>query len=136
MEQVNPETGEITEVAADGGRVAPRAATIADTIRLLADGQFDADVSDEVRKLIRSMEHHAYLNKGASKGQITITLDLSLANGAHVVTPSYKVKLPVLKQPGTLLFADEDGRLGRNPPGQGVLYGVREVTSSPREIRD
>lgn len=130
-------TGELPprERAADGGRVPPPTATVADTIRLLADGQFDADISHDLRELIRKMEAHAFGNKGRAKGKLVITLDIELANGAHVVVPSAKVTMPVAKQPGTLLFAFEDGRLSRNPPGQRQLFGVREVTSTPEQVR-
>lgn len=135
-ELIDMETGELTPaIAADGGRIPPPAATIADTIRLLADGQFDADVSAETRSLIQKMEAHGFLNKGVAKGQIVITLDIAMSNGAHVITPSYKIKRPVQKQIGTLLFALDDGRLSRNPQGQGSLYGVREVTGAPVEVR-
>lgn len=120
--------------AVDGGRLPPPAANIADTIRLLGDGQFDADVSAEARALIRKMEEHGHHNKGLSKGKIVITLDIKLSNGAHVIKPSFKVVAPVQEQPGTLLFALDDGRLSRNPQGQGQMFGVRDVTDA-RETR-
>lgn len=136
MPEHDPVTGEIIEArAADGYRLPPPAATLADTIRLLADGQFDADVSSELRELIRKMEAHAFQNKMIAKGQLTITLDITLSNGAHVIAPSFKIKTPVAKQPGTLLFAFEDGRLSRNPPGQGAFFGIRSVDGAD-EIRD
>lgn len=144
-EPYDPETGEVLgqtvearklETQAADGRPMPRkAVTIADTLRLLNDGQFDADASGELRDLIQAMEAHGFLNKGVSKGQITITLDISLANGAHVVVPSVKVKKPQIKVPGTLLFAHEDGGLSRNPPGQGAFFGVREVTDQSQPVR-
>ena len=145
-EPYDPATGELPpktidasrmleEQAADGRPMPRKAVTIADTLRLLNEGQFDADASGEMRELIRQMEAHGFVNKGVSKGQITITLDIALANGAHVVTPSVKVKKPQIKVPGTLLFAHEDGGLSRNPPGQGALYGVREVSDQRGPVR-
>lgn len=135
MADHDPVTGEVIEGrAADGSRLPPAAATVADTLRLLADGQFDADVSAALRELVRKMESHAFSNKAVAKGRLQITLDITLANGAHVVVPSFKVTAPVAKQPGTLLFAFEDGRLSRNPPGQGALFGL-QVVEGPREER-
>lgn len=145
-ETYDPNTGELSgrtidaprapaDNAADGRPMPRKAVTIADTLRLLNDGQFDHDASGELRELIQAMEAHGFVNKGVSKGQITIVLDVSLANGAHVVTPSVKVKKPQVKQPGTLLFAHEDGGLSRNPPGQGAFFGVREVTDQSAPIR-
>lgn len=120
--------------AADGGRLPPPAANVADTIRLLGDGQFDADVSSELRALVRKMEAHGFHNKGVSKGKVVITLDIKLSNGAHVIKPSFKVVAPVQEQPGTLLFALDDGRLSRNPQGQGQMFGIRDVNDA-RETR-
>ncbi len=128
----DPVTGEI---AADGAPMPRAAATVADTLRLLNDGQFDADISSDLRELVRKMEAHAFSAKGAAKGKLTITLDIRLQNGAHVITPAYKVTAPVADQVGTLLFADEDGRLSRNRPGQGALFGMRAVESASHAIR-
>ena len=135
------ETGEVIDAhRVDGEHVAggcpmPRkAVTIADTIRLLNDGQFDADASAELRELIKKMEAYGFLNKGVAKGKLVLTLDIALANGAHVVVPSIKVTAPVPKVAGTLLFAHEDGGLSRNPPGQGAFFGLKSVEDK-RDIR-
>lgn len=128
QEVIDPETGEIIERAADMRPMPRKAVTVADTLRLLLDGQFDADASANLRELIKKLEAHAFTNKGVSKGKFIIELDISLANGAHTVVPSVKMKAPEPKHMGTILFAHEDGGLSRNPPGQGALFGVREVT--------
>jgi len=135
-EQVNPETGEIVEddrgldarsiTAADGGPVAKRSGHVSDVLRMLEDGQFNADASEAMRELVRMMEAHAHNNKGAAKGKVTIELDMTLANGVFVLTPAYKVKAPVQKRLGTALFAGDTGSLGRNPPGQKAMFGDRQ----------
>lgn len=125
----DPETGEVTELAADNLPMPRPAVTIADTIKLLEDGQFDADASLLLKELVQKMEAHAFTNRGVSKGKMSIELDLTMANGAITVVPSIKRKIPEPKHMGTVLFAHEDGRLSRNPPGQGALFGER------REIR-
>lgn len=124
-------TGEILSTrAADGSRLPPPSATLADTIRLLNDGQFDMDASAELRELVTKIAEHADQAKGAAKGSITIKLDIKMMNGAHVVTPSLKISAPVPDQPGTLLFSDDDGRLSRNRPDQGVFFGARVVSDN------
>ncbi len=134
----DPATGELlehpVEHAADSLPMPRKAMTVADTMRLLEDGQFDLDASVTLRELIQRLEAHAFTNRGVSKGKFTIELDISLANGAHVVVPSIKVKAPEPKRLGTILFAHEDGGLSRNPPGQGALFGIRSVPEA-REIR-
>lgn len=147
----DPETGEVLSdddargldakklIAADGGPVAKRSGHVADVLRMLEDGQFNADVSVEMRELAKKMEVHAHNNKGLAKGQLTITLDMSLANGMFVLTPSFKVKAPVEKRMGTALFLGEDLSLGRNPPGQGAMFGdraPRDAYDGARDTRD
>mgnify|MGYP001166292700 CR=1 FL=1 len=136
-ERAAPSTGEILDaddergvdarsvVAADNKPVAKRSGYVSDVLRMLEGGQFNADVSSEMRKLAEKMEAHAHNNKGSAKGKLTISLDLSLANGIFVLTPQYTVKAPVQKRDGTALFLGEDGSLGRNPAGQNALFGDR-----------
>lgn len=136
-EEHDPVTGEILSTrAADGTRLPPPSATLADTIRLLNDGQFDLDASAELRELVTKISDHAENAKGVAKGSITIKLDIKMMNGAHVVTPTMKVTAPVPDQPGTLLFSDDDGRLSRNRPDQGVFFGTRMVSdNTARDVR-
>lgn len=136
-EAFDPNTGEVlSSRAADGSRLPPPAATMADTIRLLNDGQFDLDASAEMRELVRKIADHAENAKGVAKGSIAIKLDIKMMNGAHVVTPTIKVVAPTPDQPGTLLFSDDDGRLSRNRPDQGVFFGTRVVAdNSARDTR-
>ena len=138
-EAFDAETGEVLPPrAADGNRVQPPAATLADTIRLLNDGQFDLDASAELRELVSKIAEHAEHGKGVAKGSITIKLDIKMMNGAHVVTPVMKVTAPTPDQPGTLLFSDDDGRLSRDRPDQGVFFGARVVADNssraPRSV--
>jgi len=130
----DPETGEVVEVAADNMPVPRKAVTVADTLRLLEDGQFDMDASLLLRELVRKMEEHAFTNRGVSKGKMSIELDLTLANGAFTIVPSIKRKIPEPKHMGTVMFAHEDGGLSRNPPGQGALFGARAI-GERRETR-
>ena len=136
-ENFDPATGEILATrAADGSRLQPPSATMADTIRLLNDGQFDMDASAELRELVRKLSDHADGGKGTAKGSISIKLDIKVMNGAHVVTPVLKVVAPTPDQPGTLLFSDDDGRLSRNRPDQGVFFGARVVAdNTDRNVR-
>lgn len=131
-EAFDKDTGEILPTrAADGRPLPPAAATLADTIRLLNDGQFDLDASAELRELVRKIADHAENGKGVAKGSISIKLDIKMMNGAHVVTPVLKVNAPTPDQPGTLLFGHEDGRLSRDRPDQGVFFGARMVADNP-----
>lgn len=145
---IDDETGEIVEDsrglsarpvnAPDGNPLPKRSGHTSDVLRMLEDGEFDVEMSQKMRDLIHVMESHAHGNKGVAKGKLTITLDFALANGVFVLTPDFKVKEPVAKRAGTALFAAENGSLGRNPPGQAALFGVRPVRDDfeRSEVRD
>jgi hypothetical protein len=145
MESHDPITGEIitddrpinAQVvhAADGFPVPKTAQAASQMLRLLEEGQFDAEVSHDMRDLVCAMEAHAHNNKGIAKGKLLIEVDLTLANGVFVATGAHKVKKPVQKRMGTALFARDNGALGRNPPGQSVLFGSRDIEDI-RETRD
>lgn len=134
----NPVTGEIIDdasdergmqsravIAADGKPMASRSGHISDVLRLLDDGQFNADASVEMRDLVQALVDHAKSNKGVAKGSISIKMDFSLANGILVTVPDVTVKKPKAKRAGTALFTGENGTLGRNPEGQMALFGDR-----------
>lgn len=147
----DPQTGEILSddddrgldarnlVAADNKPVAKRSGHLSDVLRMLEDGQFNADVSADMRDLAVAMEAHAHNNKGQAKGSITLKFDFVRANGMFVITPSHTVKKPVQKRDGTALFLGEDKSLGRNPVGQSALFGDRKPRDDyegPTETRD
>lgn len=151
MEKHDPETGEILSDsddggydalptrAADGGAVAKRSGHLSDVLRMLEDGQFNADVSADMRDLAKQMEAHAHNNKGNAKGKLVIELDFMLGNGIFVITPSHKIKAPVQKRLGTALFLGESGSFGRNPPGQSAMFGDRKPRDDyegPRDLKD
>jgi hypothetical protein len=137
MDNIDQSTGEILSdddelgvnalptQAADGGLVARRSGHVSDVLRMLEEGQFNADVSDEMRGLAEALKAHAANNKGSAKGSLTIKLDFSMANGLVVVTPSSTVKKPVQKRDGTALFLGDNNSLGRNPPNQAAMFGDR-----------
>lgn len=151
MERHDPDTGEIlgddeaggeyarNVIAADGNPQPKRSGLIADVIRMAEEGQFNLDASEEMRKLLETMERHAKQNKGVSKGRITLELDFMLANGFVILTPKFKLKEPEFKRGGTALFIGNGGSLGVNPPGQAALFGeqrkVREIGEA-REVRE
>ena len=149
-ERVNPATGEIIDgdahvpgtlrrVDQDTRAVPRQSRDIAGIIAMVEDGQFNLDVSEDARELVQKMEAHAHNNKGVAKGKITVSLDLSLANGIFVVVGAHTIKAPVAKRLGTPLFAREDGALGLNPTGQYRSLGhqgdLRE-TVIDQETRD
>ena len=145
MTDFDPETGEIPasqqvidapvrEHAADGLPVPARSRAASNLIKMLDDGEFDAELSQRMRGLFKKMEAHAHRNKGQAKGEINLALKMHLANGMLVITPDYKVKEPVEKRGGTALFIGEDMSVGRNPAGQSAMFGSR--ARDPDDVRE
>jgi hypothetical protein len=130
--------GAVSVLAADNKPVAKRSGYMSDVLRMLEDGQFNADVSEAMRGLAAALEAHAHNNKGQAKGRLSLTFDFHLANGVLVITPNHTVKKPVQKRIGTALFVGEDGSLGRNPPGQRPMFGAQAPRDpyEAREVRD
>lgn len=139
MEKVDTETGEILGAdeaggedarnlkTADGGAQPKRSGYIADVIRMLDEGQFNADASEDMRDLVSYLEAHAHNNKGSAKGKLVITLDFVIGNNVMAVVPTHAVKKPIAKRAATVLFSAENGSLGLNPPSQMAMFGGKKV---------
>jgi hypothetical protein len=128
---------EAREHAADGKPVPARSRAASNMMKMLNDGEFDAEASAMMRGLLRSLEAHAHNNKGQAKGEMTMRFKFTYANEVLVVTPDVKVKEPVAPAIGTALFIGEDLSVGRNPPGQRALFGVNpRDPDAEREVRD
>lgn len=151
MSDYDPDTGEVLEGtpasqqiveqrehAADGKPVPARSRAASNVLKMIDDGEFDAELSHEMRDLLKQLETHAHNNKGQAKGEIDIKLKFSLANGMLVIVPDMKIKRPVEKRGGTALFIGEDGSLGRNPVGQQQFFGsrARDPDAPMREVKD
>lgn len=127
-------------MAADGNPQPKRSGYVSDVIRMLDEGQFNADVSEDMRDLTAYLHEYAKRNKGSAKGKLVITLDFVIGNNAMVVAPTHTVKKPVEKRAGTMLFMAENGSLGVNPPTQSPLIGNRPIRDNyqpgPGEARE
>lgn len=137
-----PVSGTLRRIDDDGYAAPKQASDAAGIIAMLEGGDFNHEVGEEIRELVKAMEVHAHNNKNTAKGSITIKLDVTLANGIFVLVGSHAIKKPVPKRIGTPLFARESGALGINPAGQyrsiGHQRDMREVVveQNEREVRE
>jgi hypothetical protein len=133
-EYIDPATGEVMKRrAADGGLLPPAARTTADVIRMAEGGQFDADVCDELQKLLEAIEERHEETGLKTEGSLTLTLNFRREpDGMFFIEGAYKTKLPPpLPRKRTIAWLTEDGYLTPTPPRQGVLFApVREVSGS------
>ncbi|MCW2395864.1 MULTISPECIES: hypothetical protein [unclassified Sphingobium] len=125
-----PAGGDNSTRAADGGRVPGACNTLAEFIRNLEDGQFDADCYQEVKELAANMTEHAWNNGGKAKGKLTITLDFIQEGGIVEIKSAFKVVAPVDRRPKSVMWMTEDNRFTRTRPGQQEMFGIRDVSGS------
>lgn len=130
------ETFEAT--AADGSRRTTAATTLSDLIKMLKDGQFDADSVEPLREFASKLEAVGMDTDRRAKGTITLKIEVDFDPDREfsVLTPSLAFKLPVEKHGSTVAWFTTDGRLTPNKPNQGNLFGsIREITTQAREVR-
>ena len=124
--------------AADGSRRTTAATTLSDLIKMLKDGQFDADSVEPLREFASKLEAVGMDTDRRAKGTITLKIEVDFDPDREfsVLTPSLAFKLPVEKHGSTVAWFTTDGRLTPNKPNQGNLFGsIREITTQAREVR-
>lgn len=138
-ESHDPTTGEVYEErAADGTRRHPAASVLSDLIKMLKDGQFDADSAEPLREFASKLEAVGMDTDRKAKGTITLKIEVDFDPDREfsILTPSLSFKLPVEKHGSTVAWFTSDGRLTPNQPRQGHLFGtIREITTQAREVR-
>lgn len=143
MDSFDTDSGEIIDQpqrAADGALLAPPANGVADFIRMLENGQFDADVQADLRDLAANMQDqmHAGAGKVKAKLQITVEIDLeSTGNGPiFYLRAHHKITQPPQKRQRSVAWTTEDNRFTPNMPRQGALFGAVRDVGRARPIRD
>ena len=102
---------------------------ITDTLRLLDGGAFLDQASEQMAKLVKSVEE---TRKG---GKLVITLDLKqVSGGAISITPTVATKVPEPKPDSTLLWATVEGNLSIDNPHQQKL-DLRAVEQPKGELK-
>ncbi|WP_226018450.1 hypothetical protein [Novosphingobium sp. FKTRR1] len=125
-------------VAADGRRLYPTANTLADFVRMIENGQFDADVSTALRDLAADMEDQFAMNGTKLKADVTLKIGIVRdPDGFYRISGDFTVKKPKLPRKSSLAWLTPDNLFTPNMPRQGALFGtVRDVTSVPRNVRN
>lgn len=119
-------------IAADGGRRHPAAHSLADLMRMLEDGQFDADVSYDLKELAGDIENIAQAqgNNGKIKAKLAITLEIVREpDGIYMLTAAHKITRPIEKRKRSVAWLTENNSFTPNMPNQGQMFGtIRDVT--------
>ncbi|WP_380873628.1 hypothetical protein ACFB49_42790 [Sphingomonas sp. DBB INV C78] len=122
--------------AADGGPVPGACNTLGEFVRVLEDGQFDADCYEAIKDLNAKLNEAAWANGGKAKGKVVITLDISQEGGVTEIRSAFKVTDPAGKRAKSVLWQTEDHRVTRVRPGQLQLYGIRDVGGPGAAVRE
>ena len=134
-ETVDRSSGEVLDrVAADGRRKVPAASSFAEFVKMLEDGQVDADLHAEMQRIANALTDYHQMARSKAKGQIKITIDFAF-DGIFRIDTKWDTKLPKEERMGSVLFASDDNRFTPHRPGQGDFFGMRDV-NGPATFRD
>lgn len=100
---------------------------ITETIGLIERGDFAADVSSEMQKLLQDMGAMCG-ETGKAKGEITLKIKFDV-EGRHVaLTGDYSVKAPKVTRARRMFFMTAQGGLSQEPQTGDLFNGPRDVT--------
>ncbi|HEX7853816.1 MAG TPA: hypothetical protein VF503_08990 [Sphingobium sp.] len=136
MNETTSSPGDAPRAAADGGHVPGACNTLGEFVRSLEDGQFDADAYEAIKELSAELAEHAFRNGGKAKGKVAITLDFTQDGGITEIKAKYKVTSPEPHRAKSIMWSTEDNRFTRTRPGQGQLFGIRDVSGTAGAFRD
>lgn len=123
-------------IAADGSRLHPSATSLADFVRMLEDGQFDADVTYDLRELNTDMEEMFRAHGGKLKAALSIKIEMTREiDGFYMIAAKYDIKRPQEARPRSVAWLTDQNLFTPNKPNQGSLFGVRDV-SPRRNVRN
>jgi hypothetical protein len=117
-------------IAADGGRLHPTANSLADFLRMVEDGQFDADVMYDMRKMAEDLEDLFQAQGGKLKATINLKITLTReVDGYYLIQGEHKIAMPKVSRKRSIAWLTENNLFTPNQPKQASLFGtVRDVT--------
>lgn len=118
-------------IAADGGRLHPTANSLADFIRMIEDGQFDADVTYDMREMATEIENLFAAHGGKLKATVDIKIELTReVDGFYLIAAKHKIKMPEPARKRSVAWLTEENLFTPQMPRQGALFGtVRDVSA-------
>ena len=120
--------------AADGAALRPAASTLGEFIRLIEDGDFDAECYDDLKEMQTDMHNCATAGNGIANGELTIKIKFKLEGAVFHIAAAHAIKTDKPKRPRSVMWCLPDGRFTPHKPYQGELFGVRDVSGST-EVR-
>lgn len=129
------DTGEITdeeprplthEQAVDGLPVPSVARNAGEFMNQIEDGQFSADMHQELMELAAMMNDQSSMFPGKKiKGKLTVVVDMEKEDQMFKVGAKFTVKKPEMPRPKSVFWTDQRNQFSRFPPNQHQMFGVR-----------
>lgn len=109
---MNQDAPQTIEQPAQARQATNEARMFSHFIQMLQDGEFHAELSDELREISAELSNHVLSYGGSPKATLTIKIDFQLKEGVFEISPDFTVKKPKAKRGRTIaalaapLFAD------------------------------
>lgn len=95
-------------------------------VQMIDEGCCEAEASEELASLVKTLEAHAEEN-GSAKGQIVLVVDMKIdRKGRTDVTSEIKVKKPKKAKAASVFWVTKTGNLSNKHPRQ-LKLGLEEV---------
>lgn len=100
--------------------------TFAHTIAAINHGALDDELSDDLSKLLATLQREAS-TQGKARGKITLVLSLKVEqNGVVTIVPESKIVEPKPVRSNAVFWIDKEGKLAKSDPRQ-VKLPLRDV---------
>lgn len=121
-EKINQETGEVMPERGEGAK------SFNSFLNTLEDGQFHAELTDELRELNAEMNNYALSYGLAAKGKISINIDVVLKNGIFEVVAKKKITNPEPPRVRSILWSTPGNNFTPQNPKQQDMF--RDVSAN------
>lgn len=111
------------------------ARTFALFIQYLEDGKIHTDLSEALKEIGQELRDHAQAFGGNPKAQLTLKIDFQLKDGITHITTDYGTKLPKVRRPLSVMWANAEGVFTPENPKQLSIFGPRAVGEDPAVAR-
>lgn len=123
MSKIDKETGEVLSDPREGAKA------FSAFLNTLEDGEFHAELTNELRDLNADMNNHAMNFGCAARGKISISIDIMLKNGVFEVIAKKKITKPEPPRHRSILWSTPGNNFTPHNPKQQDMF--KDVNSKP-----
>lgn len=126
MTAETPDDAAVQAPATDGQQDAEALAArnFAAFVGMVEDGQLNADLSDELRLIAKTLRDHVNAFGGKPKASLTVTFGFTQDDAIADIRCDFKTKLPKVNRARTVAWATPAGNFSPQNPRQMTLFGT------------